>query len=489
MRGGLFWRVFGAILVSLLITVLLFTGIITASQQQARQTAYENEVLLQAREIAEYLTNLNQLSSVRDNATMSYIILRKIEDIQSTYNADIWIVSYNSGIIQMLDSSWNTSESVASDSVNKQLQRIQQGEEIRANDLFPELGAQMVTIGVPWRYTNGTVVGAVLLHIATDQLRVSPNELLPQILAAGIAALTLGALVSVFITNSQIKPLKELDSAVREFSKGDLSRRVELHCGGDLEMLGNSINRMASELTQLEMSRRSFVAAVSHELRSPLTCIRGYVEAILDGTIDPEDRTQYLNVVLAETNRLTDLVRDLLDMSRIESGKFPMQIAAFDFNELNRRVLINFEPRIEEKNIQIQLDLLEDPCYVMGDANRISQVITNLVDNALKFLPEGGTLTIQSTRVGHEIRLSVKNNGPMISPDDLPHLFERFYKADKAHTSGGGTGLGLSICQLILREHNSEITVTSTQEETCFTFALNAANPPEHEQAALPSAS
>ena len=235
------------------------------------------------------------------------------------------------------------------------------------------------------------------------------------------------------------------------------------------------------------MSRRSFVAAVSHELRSPLTCIRGYVEAILDGTIAPEDQPQYLNVVLSETNRLTDLVRDLLDMSRIESGKFPMQIAPFDFGELIRRVLINFEPRIDEKRIQIQLDLLPDPCFVRGDANRISQVVTNLVDNALKFLPEGGTLSLQTERIGRDIRLSVKNNGPMIAPEDLPHLFERFYKADKAHTSGGGTGLGLSICQLIMREHHSDITVTSTAGETCFAFALRATDPPAHE-GALPEA-
>ena len=488
MRGGFFWRIFSAIFASLLITVLLFTGIISASQQQTRQTAYENEVLLQAREIAEYMANLHQISSVYDNATMKFIISRKIEDIHNTYNADIWIVSYNSGLIQMLDSSWNTSESVASDSVKEQILRIQQGEEIRAENLFPELGSHIVTIGVPWRYTNGSVVGGVLLHISTDQLRVNPMELLPQILFAAVISLTLGALVSIFIANSQIKPLKELDNAVHEFTKGDLSRRVELHCGGELEALGNSINRMASELSQLEMSRRSFVAAVSHELRSPLTCIRGYVEAILDGTIPPEDQNQYLNVVLAETNRLTDLVHDLLDMSRIESGKFPMQIAPFDFNELIRRVLINFEPRIEEKHIVVQPELLDDPCYVNGDANRISQVITNLVDNALKFLPEEGKLTLQCERVGRDVRLSVKNNGPRIADEDLPHLFERFYKADKAHTSGGGTGLGLSICQLIVRGHHSDITVTSTDEETCFAFALRAANPPEREQNALPAA-
>ena len=225
MRGGFFWRIFSAILASLLITVVLFTGILAASQQQSRQAAYENEVRLQAREIAEYMANLNQLSSVRDNATMKFIISRKIEDIHNAYNADIWIVSYNSGLVQMLDSSWNTSESIASDSVTEQLLRIQKGEEIRATNLFPELGAHMVTIGVPWRYTSGAVVGGVLLHISTDQLRVSPAELLPQILLAAGMALSLGALASIFIVSGQIKPLKELDSAVRYISMWWYSHR------------------------------------------------------------------------------------------------------------------------------------------------------------------------------------------------------------------------------------------------------------------------
>lgn len=473
MRSGLFWRIFSAMMACMLVTVLIFTGVITTSARQSRQESYENEVRLQAYEIAEYMTNLNQLSSIRDNTTMRFIVSRKIADIQENYNADIWLVSYGSGVVQIQDSNWNTSETAVSESVLTQLKIIQDGYEIRVPGLFSELGEQIVTIGVPWRYSDGHVVGAVLLHISTEELSVHVSELMPQILPASLAAMILGTLLSFVLARSQVQPLKEIDSAVREFTKGDLSRRVELHCGGELEELGNSINHMAEELSQLEDSRRNFVAAVSHELRSPMTSMRGYVEAMLDGTIDSTDQPRYLRIVLDETNRLTDLVRDLLDMSRFESGKFPLQIAPFDANEMIRRVLINFEKRIDAKHADVDVQFESEHCYVEGDSNRINQVISNFIDNALKFMPEeGGLLTVATRCEGKFVRFIVQDNGSGIAEKDLPHVFERFYKADKAHTSGMGTGLGLSICHLIIREHNSKINVRSKPGETIFDFAL-----------------
>ena len=461
MRSGLFQRIFGAFLAAMLATVLIFTGVMATVLQQERQVAYENEVRLQAQEIAEYMTNLNQLSSLRDNATMQYIVRRKIADIHDKYNADIWIVSYNSGLVQILDSSWNTSESLFSDSVMAQLALIQSGAEVRVKGLFPELGEQIVTIGVPWRYTDSQVVGGVLLHISTDQLQVRLIDLLPQILPVALLSLGLGALLSVFLARSQIRPIREIDSAVRDFSKGDLTRRVELHCGGELED-----------------SRRNFVAAVSHELRSPMTCMRGYVEAMLDGTIPPEQLPKYLHVVLDETNRLSALVHDLLDLSRLESGRIPLQIAPFDANETIRRILITFEPRIDKKNVDVDVRFDGEHQWVSGDVSRINQVISNFVDNALKFMNEGGTLTLGTHREGKAVRFFVQNDGPAIAEKDLPHIFERFYTADKAHTSGSGTGLGLSICSLILREHHSEIRVRSVPGDTCFEFDLPAVEAP-----------
>ena len=476
-RGGLFRRFFTTIAAAILVTVLIFTFTTTTSMRQIRQNNFENEVRLQASEIADYMENLDRLSAVSGNVTMQYVIRRKIADIQRRYNADIWIVSYNSGTATVLDGSWNTSEGIFNDSVTEQLRRIQRGEEIRVTGLFPELGDHIVTIGVPWTYADGTVVGAVLLHISNERLRIDLREVLGQILPPALLALLAGLALSALLTRSQIRPLRELDNAVREFTKGDLDRRVDLHCGGELEDLGHSINRMAEELSQLEDSRRHFVAAVSHELRSPLTCIRGYIEALQDGVIPPEEMHAYLRIVMDETDRLTALVHDLLDMSRLESGRFPLEPAPFDVNEVIRHVLINYEPRIEDKRIEVKTLFTSERCPVTGDSGRITQVISNLVDNALKFLPEGGRLTVGTEPKGREVRIFTANNGPAIDGRDLPHIFDRFYKADKAHTSGGGTGLGLAICRMIVQEHGSQISVTSVPGNTCFEFTLPACAP------------
>ena len=482
MKGGLFWRTYSVIVAALLITIIIFSSVLVAQRQQGLQESYEREVRLQAREVADYMANLSKLSYVQRNSTMKPIILNKITDIYQKYNADIWIVSYDSGTVQYLDSSWNTSEYIASEAVLQQLSIIQTGEEIRVTGLFPELGKQgeqMVTIGVPWWYGDSDVVGAVLLHIPMRSLKIGVKSVIRQILPQALLSLVVGAVLAFFLAQSQIKPLREINSAVREFTKGDLTRRVNVNCGGELEELGDSINRMAAELNRMEDSRRSFVANVSHELRSPMTSMRGYVQAMLDGTISQADMPRYLQIVMDETQRLTDLVRDLLDLSRLESGKFPLSKAPFDLNELVRRTLINFEGRIDAKRIQVDVDLADDPLYVLGDANRISQVVTNIVDNAVKFMPDdgAGVLRVCTSREGRNVRVRIANNGPCIHEKDLPYIFERFYKADKAHTSGGGTGLGLSICQRIMQQHGSVIVAESAPGNTAFEFTLPASEP------------
>lgn len=479
MRDGLFWRLFSAILAVVTVTVALFTAILLTTQRTQAQENYETEVRMQARQVAEYMQQLNQLNLIKSNATLQWLVNEKIVEIYDSYNADIWIVDFSSGRLQYIDRSWNTTESLASDAVLKQLNLILEGNEIRISGLFPELGDHIVTIGVPWTYSDGRVVGAVLLHIPNDRLEVRLLSVLPQAaLPIGVSML-LGVLLAFFIARSQTQPIQEIDSAVREFTKGDLSRRVELHCGGELERLGSSINRMAGELSSLEESRRSFVANVSHELRSPMTSIKGYVQAMLDGTIGDEDRARYLRVVLDETNRLSDLVRDLLDLSRLESSKFPMEIAPFDANEMMRRILIRFEQRIGEKHIDVDVAFADDPCYALGDVNRINQVVSNFIDNAVKFMNgEDSKLTLRTLREDKRIRFRVQDNGPGISPADQPHVLERFYKADKAHTAGMGTGLGLSICKSILQQHNSAIEMRSKPGETIFEFTLPAATAP-----------
>ena len=476
MRSSLFWRAFVAFMMLTLCTVVLCTAVMAAYLQAERQVTYENEVRQQAHEVAEYMAHLNAISFVRDNTTMQFVIRSKINRIKDDYGAEIWIVSYSSGIVQYLDGEWNTSEEIASDAVLEQLAVIQSGKEIRVQGLFPKLGDEIVTIGVPWRYSDGYVVGAVLLHISVESLEVSYVELLVKLLPISALILVLGIVLSYFLARSQSRPVKKISRAVDKFARGDLSSRVELKCGGELQALGDSINSMAQALSELETSRRSFVANVSHELRSPLTSMRGYVQGMLDGTIPQAEHGRYLAVVMDETQRLTTLVNDLLNLSRIENGKFPMDKRPYDICEQLRRILISFEKRIDDKGIEVEFDVPEQQLTVMADADRISQVIMNLIDNAVKFMPgSGGVLKLSVAREGARAHVRVADNGPGISKEDLPHVFDRFYKADKAHTSGMGTGLGLAIVKSILDQHGARITVRSGNGETAFDFWLDIA--------------
>ena len=227
MKSGLFWRLYSAILAVVLVTVVLFTAILLTVQRNRAQDTYETEVRMQARQVAEYMQQLNQLSLVRSNATIQYLVNEKIADIYNQYDADIWIVDFSSGRLQYIDRSWNTSEGLASEKVQEQLNRILAGNEIRITGLFEQLGDHIVTIGVPWTYSNGQVVGAVLLHIPVDRLTVPLLSVLPQAaLPAGISLL-LGVILAFVVARSQTLPMREIEGAVRAFSHGDLSRRVD----------------------------------------------------------------------------------------------------------------------------------------------------------------------------------------------------------------------------------------------------------------------
>ena len=235
---------------------------------------------------------------------------------------------------------------------------------------------------------------------------------------------------------------------------------------------------MASELNTLEEARRSFVANVSHELRSPLTSMRGFLEAMQDGTIAQEDYAKYLDIVINENRRMTSMVNDLLDLARIESGQVVIKKEVFDINELIVRTMLTFEARVDAKKLNVELDMKPEKIAVEADPGQIAQVVRNLIDNAIKFTPEGGSLWLITKVKKKVVTVTVKDSGKGIDADSIPHLFERFYKAEKAHTPGesAGTGLGLAIVKRIIDQHDQDITVESEPGKgTSFTFTLNAA--------------
>ena len=465
---------FGAFLAALMLTVVVLSLLMVVMVREERRDQLEDEVRMQARDVAQLLSQRDSLAIGRNDASLANALNWKITEIGENYDASVWLVT-SSGATLILGRQEYTNEQLNDASVLEQIYKVLSGQEIRVQGLIPELGNKIVTIGVPWMFKGQRVVGAVLLHISIESLSVDYSDMVRNALIAAAVALVVGAALAWFISQRQSEPLRKINRAVTLFAAGRLDERVDIRGDEELTNLGASLNQMAEDLKNLEESRRSFVASVSHELRSPLTCISGYVEGMLDGTIPEEERPKYLQVVLSESARLTKLVNDLLELSKFESGKFPLSKTNFDVNELMRVELLKFEQRIDDKRLEVDVDFREEPCRVLADADRIRQVATNLIDNAVKFAPEGAKIALTTAPAGETCFVSVFNEGPAISQEDLPFLFDRFYKADKAHTSGMGTGLGLSIVKKILDQHGQTIKVSTGATGTTFTFTLERA--------------
>ena len=275
-----------------------------------------------------------------------------------------------------------------------------------------------------------------------------------------------------------VMAMQRSDFVASELTVGE--RTVELYFAPFSDEERGGVLVVLHDVTQqrkAEERRREFVANVSHELRSPITAISGYVEGMRDGTIGQEDYPQYLTIVSDETTRLKNLIGDLLKLSRLEKDDAALNKTNFDICELLSRVLLHRTGDLEAKKMDVECDFAPEPCMVNADESRIEQVAVNLLDNAIKFTPDGGVIRM-SVRVNQGIcTVIVQDNGVGISPEDRPHVFERFYTADKAHTSGKGTGLGLSICQRIMEMHGQKITLMDTGDEAgaAFAFTLDCA--------------
>lgn len=274
------------------------------------------------------------------------------------------------------------------------------------------------------------------------------------------------------------KPLKLMSEASRAMARGDFSKRIPVMSDDEIGELSVSFNMMTNSLSQLESMRKSFIANVSHELKTPMTTIGGFIDGILDGTIEPEKQKYYLGIVSDEVKRLSRLVQSMLSMSKLESGEFVLKPELFDFGELLCTIVISQEQRIENQELEIiGLDTLEN-ISINADKDLLHQVIYNLVDNAIKFTDKNGKINFTLKKENKNLVFTVTNTGNGIPKKDLPHIFERFYKVDKSRSaSKNNTGLGLYIVKTIINAHSGSISVASKENEyTTFKIILPTQN-------------
>lgn len=315
----------------------------------------------------------------------------------------------------------------------------------------------------------------------------SINTFFDRLLLGGIVvllAIAEGFLFVLINYKMLILPIKQINETAKKLSNGECSVRTSVKLADEeIKRLGKTTNHIADEFESLEQMRKSFVANASHELRSPLTSMQGFLQAILDGTIAYEDSEKYLKIVLNETKRLNSLITSMLDLSRMESGKYPLTMSRFEVNAVIRQIVERFEPNLLKKELQLDVDFARSASFVYADKDKIIQVLVNLIDNAIKYSPAYSRILVTTHIHGEKIYIAVKDQGFGISKKDQMLIWDRFYMADKARTpnKSKGTGLGLSIVKKIIDDHKEAIRIESNKGAgASFIFTLSLFDSDKH---------
>lgn len=329
--------------------------------------------------------------------------------------------------------------------------------------------------------SNGVSNGIVIVSTPTAVTNQVLSKISNIFLTASSFVVLLAVLAVIAFARKESRPLKDMAKAANAFAHGNLDARVKIHedCSEEMEELALAFNNMALSLQKSEYQRQEFVANVSHELKTPMTTISGYIDGILDGTIPEQRRDHYLRIVSDETKRLSRLVRSMLDISQLqkEEGIPEDKKMHFDLEECVGQVLITFEKKINDKGLDVDVNMPEHPVCTIANRDYITQVVYNLLDNAVKFCPQGGILGIRIREGGSKAYISISNTGDTIPANELPLVFDRFHKLDKSRSQNrDGWGLGLYIVKTIVCSHGENISVSSKDGKTEFTFTMPLVN-------------
>jgi len=330
-----------------------------------------------------------------------------------------------------------------------------------------------LTVGYPIRLGDN-LVGGIFMSKSISLIKEATGEINELVVGLTIPAVIISFMLIYLFTRGMVNSINTVNRAARVIADGNFDQRIEYYSNDEIGELADSFNYMAQSLEENEKTRQEFIANISHDLRSPLTSIQGFIGAIADGTIPPEKHQRYFNIILEETGRLTKLANDMVDASRADAGEIILERCNFDINEIIRDSLDTMEQRLKKKKIDAKVILAESYTEVNADPNKIQRVLQNLLDNAVKFTPENGEIVIETSIKATRVFVSVKDSGIGIKEEERKRVFERFFKADSSRgLDKTGVGLGLSIVKEFIRAHGEMIEVKSEEGKGAeFIFTL-----------------
>lgn len=458
------------LLLAFSITIIAFFIIISMFTVATLNAQYKNEYEKKVIQYANYIEEATN-NFLKSSNEMSYEELKMtMELIKSSINMDSIILDSQSYVYAVSNEELDSLNYTKLDIGELDLEKIKAGKIISSKNIIYN-NKNLNTYYKPIFY-NGKFNGLVILIENHNKGYFSESYKFIFILIIFSSIVSI-LLIHYFLKKILLKPLEDIDVSARKLVKGDFKKRIDITSNDEIGDLANSFNTIAESLEKVDLVRKEFIANVSHEIRSPITSIKGFISAILDGVIPKDREGYYLKIVNDEAERLSRLVTDLLDISAMEEGKLNLNIVKMDINEVITLCTLNLERRIKERKLKVEIIFNSDKEYCFGDRDRIIQVIINLIDNAIKYGKENGKIEIETYSKGDLVYISVFNTGDNIAKENLNKIWERFYKDDKSRTNKISTGLGLPIVRLILTQHNQDIWVENIEEKGVkFTFTL-----------------
>lgn len=469
MKRTFFDKIILFIVVLVIVIFIALAGYMTYATEKAlveekQNTLTREALLLSNQAISPYLLGMSSLEELQ----------KWLDEFEMTLQSSIWFYSADGNLIA---ESHNANE--------KKIKHIPQNikqldDTIKLEKGFSRVGTfndlfdtQMISIGIPI-YDEEELKGYMILHTSQTEINTLKKDIENIMYMPLFVTILIVGIVLAYLSGTILRPIGKINNAAREFAKGNFEVRTGVSRKDEIGELSDSLEYMASELSKLDEYRKNFIANISHDFRSPLTSIKGYLEAMLDGTIPVDKYDRYLNIVLNESKRLTKLTTGLLELNDFDTYGPILKRKRFDVVDVIRETRNTVEGQCEEKNIDFRINCPANDTYVFADKMKIGQVIYNLVDNAIKFSPKDSNITITVTEKNEKVFISVKDSGPGIEKDKQNKVFERFYKTDPSRGKDKqGTGLGLSIVKEIVKAHGEQINLISTEGAGSeFTFSL-----------------